>query len=138
MTRVVVSVEGRTHTSDGNPDVLQYDTTHLIEPPSGNIWSGKSLFTAPATGIYMVSFGFVKDTYYHGGTDDDVFMTLRKNADAALCRAWSGQGAGRRDSASHVCAVRLNRGETLDTVADSDGPGLKRHLASYYLTITLV
>lgn len=138
MSKVVVSVEGHTHTSDGNPDVLQFEKTQVIEPASGNVWSGKSLFTAPVSGIYMASFGFVKDTYYHNGTQDDVFMTLRKNANTDLCRAWSGQGGGRREAASWSCAVRLNKGETLDTVADSDGPGQKRHLASYYLTIILL
>ncbi len=131
---VVFSVSGQGHTSDGNPDILSYD------PPAADVghgWVAPATFKVPVSGIYFFTLSFVKDAYYQGGTEDDVFVRLRKNGTEILASAWSGEGSGKRGTGTVSVAIKLHKDDAIDTVADSDG-GVKRYVAQYQLTGFLI
>ena len=122
---VVFSAAGSSHVSAGSDQVLSYPNTILNE---GWSWNGYE-FIAPIDGIYSFDISFVKDSYYHGGTQDDVNILLIKNT-TSLGSAWSGEGTGRRGTGSFSVNVSLNKGDKLFTRIHSDG-GNRRHVATY-------
>ncbi|GAB1543608.1 hypothetical protein NUACC21_62830 [Scytonema sp. NUACC21] len=131
---IVFSVSGKTHISDGDPDVLQYPTTHIN---FGEAWQNSSLFKIPVTGIYFFTISFVKDSLLEGGTEDDVYIILRKNLSEEIGRAWSGEAAGKRDNATYTVSLKLQKGDIIDTLAASDST-IKRHIRSYRFTGYLI
>jgi hypothetical protein len=122
----VFSAQGTGHVSDGDPDLLAYQTTNVKIPPVR--WNG-STFTASVEGVYFFCITFVKDSYAQGGTQDDVFIILRKN-DTEVGRAWCGEGGGRRATGAFNAALQLKKGDVVGTWAASDG-GYKRHIAQF-------
>lgn len=129
----VFSAQGNGHTSDGNPDLMHYQKTNVNLP--ANSWNG-STFTVPTAGVYFFCITFVKDAFYEGGTQEDVYVTLRRN-NQDIGRAWSGQGAGQRGTGAFNAALQLNAGDSVQTWADSDG-GYKRHIAEYQFSGFLI
>ncbi len=139
MNAVVFSVSGRGHVSEGNPTVLSYSTNHVN---FGEGWqSSSSTFNVPVTGIYFFSISFVKDAYKNEGTEDDVYIHLRKNASEIVGSAWSGEGAGKRGTGTYTVAVKLQKGDIIDTLAASvgkSGSEYKRHIHTYHFTGHLI
>lgn len=125
MKCVAFSAQGSGHISAGADQKLSYSNTILNE---GWSWDG-SEFKAPVKGIYSFDISFVKDSYYHGGTQDDVNIILIKNS-SSLGNAWSGEGTGRRGTGSFSINLKLEKGDKIFTRIHSDG-GRKRHVANY-------
>ena len=130
----VFSAQGKTHTSDGNPDLMVYSSPPNVNVPSGS-WSG-STCTVPVAGVYFFCITFVKDSFYEGGTQDDVWVELRVNGNI-IGHAWSGEGDGRRSTGAFNAALPLKVGDRVETWASSDG-GYKRHIAEYQFSGFLV
>jgi len=124
-----VAVQGSEHSSVGNNVTMRYQS---VSSNNGGGWVGPSTFFAPTTGVYFLAITAVKDAYYHGGTQDDVYMFLRRNGDY-LGHGWSGEGTGMRGGLAYSTMLRLNAGDRITTLAGSDN-GLPRHLAKYELS----
>ncbi len=120
MAQVDFSVEGRDHDSDGNPDLIIYQRTHVNV---GGGWNGSSTFNAPEDGVYFFAISCVRDAH-SGGTDNDVRIYLRKNG-TDVGYAWCGEGSGRRSTGAYNVALRLARNDRIETFAQSDA-GLRR------------
>lgn len=125
---IAFSARGAGHTSYGNDDLLEYQTTILNE---GGAWDSRD-FTAPEDGCYHFALSFVKDSYYHNGTTDDVFVRIYHNG-AYKGRGWSGEGSGKRGTGALALTLKLNAGDKITTKAGSDG-GHQRHVAEYFFT----
>ncbi|MFD2565887.1 C1q-like domain-containing protein [Pseudotenacibaculum haliotis] len=122
---VAFSGQGDNHVSFGTDKLLNYPNTISNE---GWSWNG-SEFITPVDGIYNFSISFVKDTFYHGGTQDDVHIILFKN-ELSIGHAWSGEGSGRRSTGSFQVNIKLKRGDKVFTQIHSDSKK-KRHVAYY-------
>ncbi len=104
----------------------------------GGGWTpGGGTFIAPCPGLYSFSISFVKDAYYHGGTTNDVFVHITHNG-VEKGYAWSGAGAGNRDTGAYNLVLLLQQGDYVQTFVSSDGNGATRHLARYNFTGHLV
>ncbi|MCK6447728.1 MAG: hypothetical protein L6Q99_15150 [Planctomycetes bacterium] len=130
---VAFSAAGAGHTSYGNPDQLSFATTLLDE---GSAWNG-SAFTAPYNSNYFFRFGFVRDSYYYGGTWDDVELELRVNG-VKVASAFAGESDvgdpdAKRMTGACAIALALKAGDVVTAFANSDG-GSARHLANYEIT----
>lgn len=130
---IAFSAAGTDHTSYGNPDQLHFATTLLDE---GSAWNG-SAFTAPYQSNYFFRFGFVRDSYYYGGSWDDVELELRVNG-VKVASAFAGESDAndpdaKRMTGSCAVALKLNAGDVVTAFSSSDG-GVARHLAKYELT----
>jgi len=132
MALVVFSVAGRNHDSDGNPDLMTYEPPHVNE---GGGWNGASTFNAPEPGIYFFSISFVRDANT-GGTEDDVFVFLRKQG-ADVGFAWCGAGSGTRSTGTYSVAIRLAKNDRIETFAGSDA-GRRRVFPVYQFSGFLV
>ena len=129
---IAVSVYGSNHVSGGSDTLLFYSNVVTNE---GGAWNNNSAFIAPCNGLYFFSINFVKDSYYHNGTTDDVRIYLTKNLSTANVGigAWAGEGGGNRGTGAFSIILRLNGGDWIQTWAHSDG-GPQRHISSYNFT----
>jgi len=127
------SAVGGSHSSYGNPDLMNFPTTHLNE---GGAWNG-SAFTAPLGGYYYFHLSFVRDSYYKGGTPDDVTMQLRLNGnlvgEAVAGESDSQDPAAKRMTGAYSVVLRLVPGNIITVTSSSDG-GPPRHLLKYEIT----
>jgi hypothetical protein len=120
------------HTSFSNHDVVDFSNTLLSV---GGGWNGTT-FTAPATGIYYFSLGFVRDSYYQGGTQDDVFLFLvHNNVDVGY--AWAGESDwneadAKRMTGAFSILLDLQVGDIVKAASGSDG-GTNRHMMNVFL-----
>ena len=119
------SASGGPHVSSGSPSTLAYTTTLTNE---GDAFDGTN-FTAPYAGLYNFTVTFVKDTFNHGGTNDDVYVTIAQNT-VWKGSAWAGEGGGSRFSATYNVLLKLNAGDVISTIVSSE-IGLQRHLLEY-------
>ncbi|MDC0711284.1 fibrinogen-like YCDxxxxGGGW domain-containing protein [Stigmatella sp. ncwal1] len=128
------SVVGSGHVSSGEPTLLGYSGTY--QNVGGGWIQGGGTFIAPCPGLYSFSVSFVKDAYYSAGTTDDVFVHIKQNGiDKGY--AWSGEGAGYRDTGAYSVVLLLQDGDYIQTFVSSDGSST-RHLARYNFTGHLV
>lgn len=132
--RVAFTALGNTHVSAAGLTLLGYGTT--ITNVGGGWIPGGGSFVAPCRGVYSFTSTFVKDSYYWGGTIDDVHIVMTKNG-SSVGFAWSGEGAGRRGTGTHTVHLLLNIGDVIQTYASSDG-GVLRHLSLYEFTGALI
>ncbi len=132
---VAFSVAGDHHVSSGGLTLLGYQGTY--ESIGGGWISGGGTFIAPCKGLYFFTVSFVKDTYSYGGTTNDVWVYITHNG-FGKGYAWSGQGAGNRDTGTYSLALVLQAGDYVQTFVNSDGSGATRHLARYNFTGHLV
>jgi hypothetical protein len=95
--------------------ILTYDITYTRE---NALWDG-SVFTAHRDGLFVVTVSFVKDAYYHDGTQDDVYVTVyREDVSGnrkSMGNAWSGEGTGKRGTGTYTVVVELKEGEKILT-----------------------
>lgn len=122
---VAFMVRGTNHVSQGADIILSYAAIDLNESWG---WSADQ-FVAPVSGIYHFDISFVKDAYFPGGEQHDVFVSITRNG-TAIGRAWSGKDAGKRGTGSVSINAHLNVGDIVITKAQSDG-GAKRHITEY-------
>lgn len=130
--QVVFSVSGKDHNSDGNPDLMTYQTIHANV---GGGWNGSSTFNAPVAGAYFFAVSCVREAS-GGATADDVFILLRKNGrDVGF--AWCGAGSGNRSTGVYHVAIPLRRNDRVETFANSDA-GRMRLFRTYQFSGFLV
>ena len=122
---IAFNATGNNHVSVGNDQTLSYPVTTLNE---GWSWNGME-FISPINGVFQFTIMFVKDSYYYGGTTDDVKVLLIHNGNSTGS-AWSGQQTGRRGTGTFTINIKLNKGDKISTRVNSDG-GFQRHLATY-------
>ena len=132
MAQVAFSVEGRRHDSDGDPDLMTYQKTHVN---AGGGWDGTSAFNAPEDGVYFFAISCVRDAHT-GASEDDVRIFLRKNG-TDIGFAWCGQGSGKRSTGAYHVVIPLARNDRIETFAQSDG-GLRRLFYLYQFSGFLV
>ncbi len=126
---VAFSATGESYSSQGGPGLLDYKTTLSNV---GNAWSGQ-VFTAPRTGEYVFSLGFLRDASDPElGASNDVYLQLHVNGEPRA-GAWAGHGGGPRQSASTVVILSLNSGDRVGTYVRSDNES-RRHIRSFWLT----
>jgi hypothetical protein len=130
-----ISVSGRKmYVTQPEAKILPYDIVYTLK---NALWDG-SVFTAHRNGLFVVTVSFVKDSYYHNGTQDDVYMTVYKEDlsgnRTSMGFAWSGQGTGKRGTGTYTVVVELQEGEKILTMAHA-APGDKWNLELYNLTI---
>jgi uncharacterized protein (DUF736 family) len=131
--QVVFSAEGRDHSSDGNPDLIIYQTTH---ENVGGGWNNSSTFNAPFPGVYFFAISCVRNAVNTGGTEDDIRIALLKNG-AEVGFAWCGAESGKRNAGAYNVAIRLARNDRIETFAQSDG-GRQRVFGAYQFSGFLV
>lgn len=126
---VAFTVSGTGHISQGSPTKLPYPIVDLNESWG---WTAGGEFVAPVRGIYHFDLSFVRDSYYQGGTTDDVYVDVVRNdvLSSPLATAWSGHGAGQRGTGCVSLNVRLQTGDRISTSVRSPGSG-NQHLALY-------
>ena len=136
---IALSISGRWHRTAGQDVVLPYFVGQTAATPitnEGGAWMRPN-FIAPCDGLYLFTVEFVKDSYYFGGTTDDVSVYLTKTVGDGdpiyVGEAWSGEGAGRRGTGSYSVALRLDALDSVQTWVHSDG-GPMRVLAYYSFT----
>ena len=136
---IVVSVAGADHASSGGDVLLSYKAPITNE---GGAWlpgDGGSAFAAPCRGLYLFAISFTKDAFPNlcaqgfTGTEDDVFMTIKKNNGTQSGSAWSGESSGKRSTGVYTVALRLKRGDVINTWTSSD-VGKPRCLKKFYFT----
>ena len=121
-----------THVSHGEDLMLEFRDTILNE---GLVWNSKE-FRVTVSGLYHFDLNFVKDSYYHGGTQDDVSVYIKHN-NVSHGSAWSGEGGGRRGTGAYSTTLRLTKGDIISTFVHSDG-GHQRHIAQLTFTGVLI
>ncbi|ATB33637.1 C1q-like domain-containing protein [Melittangium boletus] len=132
---VAFSAEGRSHISQGGATLLGYPT---IYSNAGEAWvPGGGTFIAPCAGLYSFNVSLVRDPYYYGGTNDDVYSCLTLNGTDKGC-AWAGEtNSVGRATGTHTVALMLKKGDYVQSFAMSD-TGYNRHLSVYRFTGFLV
>lgn len=130
---IAVSVMGANHYSSGQDVLLNYPLPTPPRANEGGAWFGNSTFIAVCPGLYYFAVDFVKDTAYHGGTNDDVYIYIARNG-SYLGAAWAGemepsQQYDRSTGAYHVI-LRLQLGDYIQTFVHSDG-GVMRNIYNY-------
>ena len=130
--QVVFSAKNESHRSSGMPALINYDSTVVNE---GGAWDGATTFTAPISGVYFFTLGFVKEAFGEP-TEDDVFVHLNKG-DETLGSAWSGQGTGFRGTGTLSLAIHLDAGDEITTLAASD-EGAERFIRRLHFTGFLI
>ncbi len=125
---VAFSCQSESHVSSGSDKRLSYNNTSIN---SGKCWDGKR-FTAPVKGLYFFTMSYVRDAYYKGGTSDDIQVWIRLNG-ANKASAWTGQGDGKRATATCNVIFNMKKGDFVETYVTSDG-GEKRYLRRCYLS----
>jgi hypothetical protein len=132
-TKIGFSATGNSHVSAAGSTLLGYATTYTNTSINTNnfpAWiSGGSTFIAPCTGMYVFAISFVKDSYYYGGTTDDVNVNIYQNG-VNKGRAWAGEGGGNRETGAYTVVLNMNANDWVQTFVSSDG-GPTRHLAQY-------
>ncbi|MBN2533726.1 MAG: hypothetical protein JXB88_12595 [Spirochaetales bacterium] len=113
-----ISVSGRkVYVTEPILKVLEYDIVYTLK---NALWDG-SVFTAHRNGLFVVTVSFVKDAYYHNGTQDDVYVTVYKEdisgVRTSMGLAWSGEGTGKRGTGTYTVVAELLEGEKILTVA---------------------
>lgn len=130
--RVAFSASGTNHTSSGARVRLSYDRTITNV---GGSWVG-SLFFAPCDGLYVFTVSFVKDPY-NAGTNDDVYVEIKKNNTDDLGFAWAGaMSATGRSTGTYTVTALLQAGDFVQTFASADGR--TRSLGRYNFTGYLI
>lgn len=119
---IVFSVFQDQHVSSGPNVLVTFAETHIQHEG----WNGSSAFRTPRSGIYLFSITFTRDAYSQGGTEDDVYISLRING-ISQGIAWAGQGDGKRANGVYIAARQLREGDRVELMAESDG-NTKRHL----------
>ncbi len=127
--KVAFSVQGSKHVS-GGPDVQMKFGVVLLNEGSG--WANNE-FKCPESGCYYFDLNFVKDSYYNGGTLDDVSLYLVKNGTRVSGAAWSGEGAGKRGTGAFSVMLELKKNDVIKVFVHSDG-NPTRHVSQYSLT----
>ena len=131
--QVVFSVEGRDHSSDGNPDLINYQTTHVNV---GGGWNNSSAFIAPFPGVYFFAISCVRNAINTGGTEDDIRIALLRNGNQ-VGFAWCGAESGKRNTGAYNVAIRLAHNDRIETFAQSDA-GRPRFFGTYQFSGFLV
>lgn len=136
---IALSISGRWHRTAGQDVLLPYYVGQTPATPitnEGGAWMRPN-FIAPCAGLYMFTVEFVKDSYYFGGTTDDVSVYLTKTIGNGnptyVGEGWSGEGAGRRGTGSYSVTLRLGQLDSVQTWVHSDG-GPMRVLGYYSFT----
>ena len=129
---IAFSASGRDHKSDGADKILKYADVQLNE---GTAWDGQN-FVAPVSGLYHFGVSFVKNGLHRDGTMDDVRVFISHNRNN-VGMAWSMEGSGWTETAAYQVALKLERGDTVNTVVNSDN-GDKRLLCYYTFTGHLI
>ncbi len=129
MIPIAFSARCTEHVSNASNALITYDRT-LLE---SDFWDG-TRFTAPRDGVYFFSISFVKDAYYHDGTEDDVYVHLCKNNEF-VGFAWSGQGTGKRGTGALSLTLHLKQNDVITPKTDDDeSVSDKRHISEAYIT----
>lgn len=129
---IAFSASGRDHKSEGADLVLTYPDTQCNE---GTAWDGRD-FVAPVAGLYHFGVSFVKNGLHRDGTMDDVRVFVNHNG-RNVGKAWSMEGSGWTETASYSVALKLEKGDTVNTVVNSDN-GDGRLLCYYSVTGHLI
>jgi len=124
------------HVSSGAENEITFEITHSNV---GFAWDGK-YFTAASTGDYRFAITFEKDSYYHGGTSDDVTAHIKvRSIDGSVkyySSAWAGQHT-RRASAAFSNIIPLKQDDMVSCVVKSDG-NRRRHIRQLNFSGNLV
>ncbi len=128
---VAFSVTGAGHVSQGGDILLGYQATYTN---LGGGWvNGGGTFIAPCTGLYSFTVSFVKDSYYYGGTSDDVFVYVAHNG-IYKGYAWSGEDSVQnRNTGAYTVALFMTAGDYVQTYVSSDS-GRMRHVSQFNFT----
>ncbi len=125
---IAFSAHGDKHISSGSDALLSYSQTITN---AGSCWDGKR-FTAPVHGLYFFTVSFTRDAYAHAASADDININIRLNGITKVS-AWTGEGDGKRATASCSVICSMENGDFIDTYVSSDS-GVKRYLRHYYLS----